>query len=142
VPTSPKGKDGPKRQVNSRLQDRPFNDKDLVKPDGLWPEVSEVWDDTVSAMPDGFFKSGDQRPLQAYCVAVASWLVVLSDVEQAGTRIDGAETADSKLERSLRAEVLGTAKSLGILTQLEHRMKEERPQGALALLDAHRGKAS
>ena len=141
MPTSPKGKDGPKRNTASRLQDRPFNDKDLVKPEELWPEVSDVWDETVEAMPDGYFKSGDQRPLQAYCVAVASWLVVLSDVME-NTRIDGGETADSKLERSLRAEVLGTAKSLGILTQLEHRMKEERPQGALALLDAHRGKAS
>ncbi|MYE70855.1 MAG: hypothetical protein F4237_12500 [Gemmatimonadetes bacterium] len=136
MPTSARGKDGPKKKsAGPRLEERPFSDVELVKPGGLEPAVERMWDEIVASMPPDYFTAGDARTLQAYCVAVASWLAVLEDLADRYT--EQSETTASRMERTFRAEFTGLAMALGIVPPLDRRNKRERPKGQLHMLDAY-----
>jgi len=139
VATKERSKDGPKKKAGPRLEERPFSSLPLEKPP-MPAAQAAVWDDVVASMPSEYFTAGDKHVLMGYCHAVASWFDVLGSF--AAVHDGEREEPLSKLERALRAEIASTAKMLGIVPPLERRMKQERPRGALTLLDAHRPKVS
>ncbi|MDE0661848.1 MAG: hypothetical protein OXI79_19610 [Gammaproteobacteria bacterium] len=163
MPTVRRGKDGPKPATLHPAPDparvavkRP----PLAKPRNVMSrQESALWDAVVASVPDGHFCASDARAVMSYCRMLLEWRPMSRRFAKSPQTRFGrggktgaiTETAESRLERTLRADLVKIETELGLVPDSKTRRMmaaagdtaASRPEASvLRLLDGERNRRS